>query len=393
MVSALTLTWRTSHATSHKPDLSTPQPWILIHKSAVSTYECTSDEIGPRTATHPEGSIIHSASCVVSNRPVDGSLEELGRELLQRAGLEECGTAFVMSDGSSTRYYLANHSAKVITWAGSDAPSSVSTADPQRAQNILHEEYWVHVENFPAPVSASAKDLSELKAVLASLAVDASTSDGSTSPFSAAQIQEFLLMLNTFSDTIGVFQTYTIARLWSMIWHARVVNNFGTTGACLDRFTTLAEKPPAFTGVYAGYAKLCLGAGAEAHLMRCSRAWAGRIAYVSEWRSFKAKNEREWTQAMYLACVLMIASLIIRSQSAIRFIPTAALVLGLVSAAAGYHLVNESQNLGDQAADASVHFQHWETAQHGVQVLALRNAIPQALLTWGSLIFALSILL
>ncbi|KAG8764780.1 hypothetical protein FRC12_007895 [Ceratobasidium sp. 428] len=298
-----------------------------------------------------------------------------------------------MPDGASTRYYLVNHSAKTITWAGNELPSSISAAEPQRAQNMLREEYWMHLENFPAPVSASVKDLQDLKVVLASLAVDASTSDGSTSPFSAAQIQEFLLLLNTFSDTIGVFQTYTIARLWSMIWHARVVNNFGTAGACLDRFTTLAEKPPAFTGVYASYAKLCLGAGADAHLNRCSRAWAGRIAYVSEWRSFKAKNEREWTQVMYLACVLIIASLVIRGQSAIQLVPTIALALGFVSVATCYYLTNESQNLGDQAADASVHFQHWETAQYGVQVLALRNAAPQALLTWASLVFVISILL
>ncbi|KAG8707547.1 hypothetical protein FRC09_001770, partial [Ceratobasidium sp. 395] len=361
----------------HESRPAASQPWVVVHKSTVSTYKCVTDETELFTAIHPEGSIIHYASCVVSNRPVDRSLEELGRQLLERAGLEECGTAFVMSDGPSIRYYLANHAAKTIAWAGGDAPSSVSTADPQRAQNILREEYWVHVENFPAPVSASAKDLGELKAVLASLAVDASTSDGSTSPFSAAQIQEFLLLLNTFSDTTGVFQTYTIARLWSMIWHARVVNNFGTTGACLDRFTTLAEKPPAFTGIYASYAKLCLGAGADAHLMRCSRAWAGRIAYVSEWRSFKTKNEREWAQVMYLACVLIIASLVIRGQSAIRLVPTVALALGFVSVVASYHLINESQNLGDQAADASVHFQNWETAQYGVQVLALRNAAPQ----------------
>ncbi|KAG9085571.1 hypothetical protein FRC07_013344, partial [Ceratobasidium sp. 392] len=313
-----------------------------------------------------------------SNGPVDEPLEALGKSLLERAGLIGCATAFVMHDGPRRiRYYLANHVTKAITWAHGDSiPNAVPTTDPQRAQNMLCEEYWMHMENFPAPVSASAEDLHQLKSVLASLAVDASTSDGSTSPFSPAQIQEFLATLNTFSDNIE-------PRLWSMIWHARVVNNYGTPQACLDRFTPLSVNPPTFTGPYKAWASYFIGAGADAHLARCSRAWAGRIAYVTEWRNFKSKNETEWNQVMQLACVLVIASLLVRSQSAIRLISSIALAFGCASAATSYHLVNESRNLGEQAADASVHFQRWETAQYGVQALALRNAAPRALLIYG----------
>jgi hypothetical protein len=197
-------------------------------------------------------------------------------------------------------------------------------------------------------------------------------------------------MLNTFSGAIEVFQTYAIARLWCMIWHARVVNNFGTIGACLDRFTVLSEQPPVFSGPYAPWAKLFVGASPDAHLARCSRAWAGRIAYVAEWRNFKSKNELEWTQIMYLACVLIVASLLARSQSTFRLGPNVALAFGCASAADSYHLISESQSLGEHAADASVHFQRWETAKYGVQGLALRNAAPRALLVWGFIIFLLS---
>ncbi|KAG9126065.1 hypothetical protein FRC07_005043 [Ceratobasidium sp. 392] len=336
----------------------------------------------PRTTTHPEGSVIHSAGCVVSNSSVDEWLEALGRWLLQQAGLDQYATAFVNRDGP-----------QAVMWVDGDGvPAAVSNVDPQQAQNVLCEEYWMHMENFPSPVPATKEDLNQLKAVLASLAVDSSTSDGSTSPFPPAQIQEFLAMLNTFdSDELGTFETYTIARLWCMIWHARVVNNFGTPGACLDRFTTLSEKPPAFSGPYKSWSRYFVGAGGDDHLMRCSRAWAGRIAYVAEWRSFKSKNEREWTHVVYLACVLIIASLLVRSQSTFRFAPNVALAFACGSAAMGYHLVTESQNLGEHAADASAHFQRWETARYGVQSLALRNTIPRALLIWGFFIFLLSI--
>jgi hypothetical protein len=277
-------------------------------------------------------------------------------------------------------------------WADGDGiPAAVSTAEPQRAQNMLCEEYWMHMENFPAPVSASVEDLRQLKVVLASMAIDASTSDGSTSPFTPAQIQGFISMLNTFSGKIETFQTYTIARLWCMIWHAREVNNFGSNEACLDRFTVLSEKPLSFSGPYASRARFFVGAGADTHLSRCSRAWAGRIAYVTEWRNFKSKNELEWAQIMYLACVLIIASLQVRGQSTFWLMPNVALALGCASAANSYHLINESRNLGEHAADASVYFQLWETAKYDVQGLALRNAAPRALLIWCFFAFLLSI--
>ncbi|KAG9091608.1 hypothetical protein FRC06_000492 [Ceratobasidium sp. 370] len=349
-----------SCSTNHGLRRPTEQSWVVIQKAPSIGFDDpkkdTTKDISAFPTTHPEGSPIHFAGCVVSNQPVDETLQAFGHSLLERAGLKpsDCNaTAFVMPDGPRVRYYLINHATRAVVWANGDGvPTAVSTVEPQRAQNMLCEEYWMHMENFPAPVPASAEDLRQLKVVLASMAVDSSTSDGSTSPFCAAQIQEFLAMLNMFSGNIEMFQTYTIARLWCMIWHARAVNNFGTTNSSLDRFTVLSEKPLAFSGSYASWAKLFVGAGADAHLARCSRAWAGRIAYVTEWRNFKSKNELEWTQVMYMACVLIVASLLARGQSTLRLIPNTSLAFGCASAANSFHLVNESRNLGEHAADA-----------------------------------------
>lgn len=79
-----------------------------------------------------------------------------------------------------------------------------------------------------------------------------------------------------------------------MIWYTRLVNNYGTSDACLDRFTAMTDSPPAFTNNHILLARLMFNFGPHHHLIRCSRAWCGRIAYVSEWRTFKAKNELEW---------------------------------------------------------------------------------------------------
>ncbi|KAG9091675.1 hypothetical protein FS749_016359 [Ceratobasidium sp. UAMH 11750] len=383
----------------HKPRPPPARSWVFVQTPTLLHIDApkqdTTKDISVSITAHPEGSPIHFAGSVVSNQPVDETLRALGYSLLESAGLNssDCSaTAFVVPDGPNIRYYLVNHVTKAVMWApGDGTPSAVSAVEPQRARNMLCEEYWIHMENFPAPVPASADDLRQLKIVLASLAVDSSTSDGSTSPFSSAQIQQFLANLNTFSGEVETFQTYTIARLWCMIWHVRVSNNFGTKGACLDRFTVLSEKPPVFRGTYASCAMYFVGASVDAHLARCSRAWTGRIAYVTKWRNFKSKNELEWTQVMYLACVLVIASLLVRSQSTFRMMPTIALALGCASAINSYQLISESQNLSEDAPDVFAHFQYWETRMYGVQGLALRNATPRALLVWGFIIFLLSV--
>ncbi|KAG9126068.1 hypothetical protein FRC07_005046 [Ceratobasidium sp. 392] len=199
-----------------------PKPHSPTARSSINVYKPTTSDVGDnqkgllnktnlRRTIHPEGSIIHHGDHVVSNGQLDQPLETLGKSLLDQAGLVGCATVFLIPEGPYVRYYLADHSTKTIMWVGGDnLPSAILAADPQRVPNMLCEEYWTHMENFPAPVPAAAEDLQQLKEVLVSLAVDSNTSDGSTSPFSSAQIQQFLAMLNAFSNGVETFQTYTI---------------------------------------------------------------------------------------------------------------------------------------------------------------------------------------
>lgn len=84
-----------------------------------------------------------------------------------------------------------------------------------------------------------------------------------------------------------------------MVLQSRQINNYGTEDARLDRFLALGDHPPTFRGPYALIAKLSFGT-AGAHLHRCSRAWADRIAYTEEWNQFKTKNQRDWEMTINL---------------------------------------------------------------------------------------------
>lgn len=87
-----------------------------------------------------------------------------------------------------------------------------------------------------------------------------------------------------------------------MILQSRVINKYGTPEARLDRFLTITDDPPKFAGRYESLATIMFRTP-EAHLRRCSRAWADRIAYTDEWRGFKARNEKEWIMILQLVSI------------------------------------------------------------------------------------------
>ncbi|CAE6475741.1 unnamed protein product [Rhizoctonia solani] len=318
---------------------------------AISTYN-SAQAIG--TVVHPEGGPISYRGCIVSTQIVTDVYVTIGDHILDQCDLSKENaeiTIFVQIQGCQIDYYVVDHDSKAIIWAGGDVPKSFKGATRARHEH----EYWIHMENFPGPRFSTPDDLRLLKHVLSSNAIDVLTSDGSTSPMSVQQIQTHLKSLEVFSSGGDIYQTYAVARLWNLILQSRVINKYGTTDARLDRFISITDNPPTFVGIYAFIAKLMFKRP-HIHLGRCSRAWADRIAYTEEWRKFKATNEQEWKQVVKLSCVLVVVSLLVSKQTSCLFkaLPHVALLIALASVASAYYLLDESQNLGDHAADALI---------------------------------------
>ncbi|KAG9119691.1 hypothetical protein FRC07_005160 [Ceratobasidium sp. 392] len=321
---------------------------------------------------HPEGSLIHSDEKLVSCQPITSTHKSLCAQIISHCSdliSRARFTVFVELKGrSQANYYIAVHESKRITWVDNQYPELLVRATPTKHNH----EYWIHMENFPGPVFSFPEDRQNLVNVLASSAVDASTSDGSTCPMSIEQIDTNLKMLSSFGDDVDINQTYAIARLWTMLLQSRVINHYGTPQARLDRFISISDAPPKFMGVY--------------------ETMNGLMFYMP--RAHLDRNEKEWQQVMQLASVLIIASLLVRNQSTclIKILPNIALFAGLGSLAGAYYLLNESQSLGDHAADASTYFQKREEHLYGVQKIAIINATPQGLLIWGFIFFIAAIL-
>ncbi|KAF8608094.1 hypothetical protein BDV93DRAFT_541468 [Ceratobasidium sp. AG-I] len=342
---------------------------------------------------HPEGSIFYHLQNIVSTQEVTNAHICLVEEVLRNceAWVANADITIVLDlKGNGADYYVVVHQSKSVVWAHGKAPKFFSST----TNTQLELEYWLHTENFPGPWFTTPEDMQLLKNALSSYAADVATSDGSTSPLSAKQLESHIRTLDSFSPEREINQTYAIARLWTMILQSRIINGYGTANPRLDRFLVIGDHPPSFQSPYALAARLSFGT-AGTHLHRCSRAWADRIAYTEEWNQFKTKNQHDWEMTMRLSCILALGCLLYGvhlTHVLSMVISRVALLLTLASVASSFYLSNESQNLGNHASDASNYFQQREEALHGVQRIAIINALPQTCLCWAFLMFLLLII-
>ena len=111
---------------------------------------------------------------VVSDSLILGEIRSLGTQLTQEyktSTHETKITVFLKESGHGIQYYFANHSTKSICWLNNERPEIMSKVANNRVANTLTQEYWHHMENFPAPKFTNESDLKHIQNVLAGLAV------------------------------------------------------------------------------------------------------------------------------------------------------------------------------------------------------------------------------
>lgn len=257
----------------------TPQDQLIARPA--STTPAHSDTESANTPTHPKGSLIFHHDVIVSTQNITERHTALADHILSQCGDSVARPPVMMfleisGHDHQADYYVVVHKSKTIAWVVDQVPESFKGA----TQAEHEHEHWIHMENFPGPQFSTPEDLRSLKHVLGSDAIDALTSEGSTSPMSVERIKTYLAMLNPSSGEGDVYQTYVTARLWNLT----LQNKYGTHVARFnDRCIKFSDNPPTPRGRHSTLVKPMFGR-IHAHLGRCSGAWADRNAYTEEWR-------------------------------------------------------------------------------------------------------------
>jgi len=124
------------------------------------------------------------------------------------------------NDANECKYWLADHANRTVFWLH---PVDSTTGLPyafsrSHLRYSLEENYWAHVEMFPAtatPYAATA--LTELQVILFNARADALTSDAPTFPYAAEDDEKFINLLQLSKEhACNPYVITYVARLWEL---------------------------------------------------------------------------------------------------------------------------------------------------------------------------------
>jgi len=125
-------------------------------------------------------------------------------------------------DTETCSYWFADHAHRTIFWLHALDTDSVGLPEShskRHLQNLLEENYWAHVEMFPATASQyAAPALNELTVILLNARADALTSEIPTFPYTADECERFINLLQSSKDHgSNPYITTFVARLWVVV--------------------------------------------------------------------------------------------------------------------------------------------------------------------------------
>jgi hypothetical protein len=115
-------------------------------------------------------------------------------------------TVFIELIDQHAYYYLVDNRSKRVLWTSGKHPKIFCDNLPTTHQ----QQYWIHLQNFPAAHSCTLNDRYHLMNVLTDAAVTAVVSEDSTSLMSIEEIESHLKILNSFDEEESSYSTYII---------------------------------------------------------------------------------------------------------------------------------------------------------------------------------------
>ncbi|KZS89420.1 hypothetical protein SISNIDRAFT_489373 [Sistotremastrum niveocremeum HHB9708] len=295
-------------------------------------------------------------------------VDELLRARGMRTGLSVELVLEPESDMRTCGYYFVDHVKETIFWAEDTSTLTLGLSPPSSSnlKFILKQQYYIHIEYFPAHLKCLDARETRLIGMLTHGCVDGMTSDDSTFPYDAEQCRAFLQMLGNLPDSVHTqaYRNCIVGRLLAEIYGTYVVNFHDEIHARLSRRHSLLPDLDIrceFPRWISWIDKILWQNPAKYHEALCD-LWVDRIAYFQPWNKFVEQLACDWLRSGMFAGIGITCGLILRAflnssaQKASLWIyvarasSSASISLGLISLTSGMVLVQNrplAQNAGD----------------------------------------------
>ncbi|KAN0116201.1 hypothetical protein V8E52_006258 [Russula decolorans] len=219
-------------------------------------------------------------------------------------------------DTETCSYWFADHAQRTVFWLhpmDSDTAGLPDSYSMRHRQYSLEENYWAHVEMFPATASQySATALNELTVILLNARADALTSEIPTFPYTADECERFINLLNCSKEhASNSYITTFVARLWVVVANHRYFTHFGEDHCRMSSMHSILESPPRKRNIIlTAISKLLFDLPIE-HRQHLEQLWVDQLVYSAAWRKHTSDRAGDLLQKMTWIFALAIANILI----------------------------------------------------------------------------------
>lgn len=372
---------------------------------------------GQRYYYHPEFRIVTDVNLQ------DDSLLDLVKAMKaefeeRRTGLhittfpEDYEVYFDVVSQDDWRYYMVDYATQSIFYLESIDATQMFRAQFDSKEHLrmkLMENFWKHVETFPAHRSLLGSHAKELRQIFMQGCVDQATSLTCHFPASQEQSKLYIDLLANIQGNIieGAYDVWVVARLMKWICQSRFVNYHGLPGARLDRVIrvdgAVDEKQLPLKILPILSLILCLEPSKELSLL--DDVIVDNNVYGRHWEEYVRTRLSNWKEVMSGAGTLLLINSIMSLHFQGFKSPTdvvniiektgcqsliASILLNMISLATSLSAISAFQPLCTSSIASACEFLN--TVQHskyGYQPLSILLGLPRALFLWA--VFASSL--
>ncbi|OAX38259.1 hypothetical protein K503DRAFT_718438 [Rhizopogon vinicolor AM-OR11-026] len=314
-------------------------------------------------------------------------------------------------------YYFVDHVTRTLFWLHENdhATDNIFSGlqgvyDPSHIAHALEAEYWTHCERYPNHELERVKLLKELRELVIYASAEIITSDASLSPFDAGELKSILELIShldvNVNDNNSLHSNCVVARFMQYFSRSKFFNFCGLPCARLDadksvhREDTNLFYPVTISFSFALDAMLFWAP--RAHYNDLRRVWVDECINAPRWKDFSRNLMAEWTGITIYSTVMLAVDVsflavpnvnigqsqsvgIIATYISIIFI-TGSLIVSLL-------LARQTQRYGPESAEGAAELlSNMMGAFFGMRALATIHSLPYAMLMWGMIFFAISLL-
>jgi hypothetical protein len=297
-------------------------------------------------------------------------------------------------ESGSCSYWFADHAHRTVFWLHDVDTNNAGLPDSyseHHRQYILEENYWTHVEMFPATASQySTTALNELYVIFLNARADALTSEIPTFPYTAEECDNFIKLLQSSKEhATNPYITTFVARLWEVVANHRFFTHFGEDHCRMSSIHSVVETPARRRNlILTTISKLLFNLPAE-HRERLEKLWVDSLVYSSAWRKHVSERVEDLQQTMTWLFALTIANILIMPISYCPPLNNASILICILGFFITLVLYQEQRKFVDTGSATAAAYLDTRNTSYGFEPTAIAHSLPQASFIWAFFLFSI----